>query len=60
MLSTVVVRCLACNAKVKAPAQIVGQVRPCPRCQKPLLIRNSPPRDAGPVLVSDEEQAVHS
>jgi predicted RNA-binding Zn-ribbon protein involved in translation (DUF1610 family) len=55
MSSAIFARCHSCTARIKAPAQMIGQVHPCPRCRKPILIRNGPPRDAGPVLVGDEE-----
>jgi uncharacterized paraquat-inducible protein A len=47
------VRCPACRARIKAPAQLIGQTRPCPRCKQSLEVRMSPPEDRGPVLIED-------
>jgi hypothetical protein len=47
------VRCPACRARIKAPAELIGQRRPCPRCKKSLEVRMSPPDDLGPVLIDD-------
>ncbi len=47
------VRCPACRARIKAPSQLIGQTRPCPRCKRSLEVRMSPPEDLGPVLIDD-------
>jgi uncharacterized paraquat-inducible protein A len=51
------VRCPGCRARIKAPAQLIGQTRDCPRCRKPLVVQMSPPDDSGPVLLSDDYPA---
>jgi hypothetical protein len=57
MSGSIRVVCPACNAHIKAPAQLLGQVRPCPRCGRRLVIRTKTPKDAEPVLSSDEQAA---
>jgi DNA-directed RNA polymerase subunit RPC12/RpoP len=57
MAATIILRCPGCNARIKAPAQLLGQWRACPGCGARLLIRIVPPADAGPVLVSEEAPA---
>jgi hypothetical protein len=47
------VRCPTCRARIKAPAQLIGQTHPCPRCKQSLEVKMSPPEDLGPVLVED-------
>jgi uncharacterized paraquat-inducible protein A len=53
MHSSIRVRCPGCNARIKAPFQMRGQVRGCPRCQRRLVIQTKAPPDAQPVLVGD-------
>jgi uncharacterized paraquat-inducible protein A len=48
------VRCPACRARIKAPSQLIGQTRDCPRCRQSLVVQMSPPEDVGPVLVEDD------
>ena len=43
--------CPRCAARIKAPAQLAGQKRDCPRCGQALLVRRVRPRDSDPVLV---------
>jgi uncharacterized paraquat-inducible protein A len=33
------IHCPGCRASVKAPAELAGQIRPCPRCGRRLLLR---------------------
>ena len=54
-------RCHSCQARLKAPLKMLGELRPCPRCRKPVRVRITLPEDAGPALVRDkknEETAV--
>ena len=44
-------RCPCCGARIKAPVQLVGRSRDCPRCRRPFLVPSSKVGDAGPVLV---------
>jgi hypothetical protein len=44
-------RCSACNARLRAPARLVGQARPCPACREQVVMQPTPPPPAGPVLV---------
>jgi hypothetical protein len=56
-MSTILLRCPGCNARIKAPVQLLGQQRSCPGCQTPFLVRFHPPEDAGPVLTDDQLSA---
>ncbi len=51
------VRCPGCRARIKAPAQLIGQTRDCPRCRQPLIVQMSAPEDEGPVLLCDDSPA---
>jgi uncharacterized paraquat-inducible protein A len=54
MHSTIRVRCPGCNARIKAPFEMLGQTRSCPRCKRRLVIQTKAPEDAQPMLSSDE------
>jgi uncharacterized paraquat-inducible protein A len=54
MHSTIRVRCPGCNARIKAPFELLGQTRGCPRCKRRLVIKTKTPDDAEPLLSSDE------
>ncbi len=54
MLPTLALRCAHCNARIKAPVKLVGQVRPCPGCGQPLAIPLQVPPEAGPKIVFDD------
>jgi uncharacterized paraquat-inducible protein A len=43
--------CPGCSARIKAPVELIGRKRGCPRCGRSLVVRRSKPRDAEPVLV---------
>jgi hypothetical protein len=58
MSSTIVLRCAGCNARIKAPRQLLGQTRPCPGCKRHLSIRYEPPGDAGPVMVPESKNEI--
>ena len=47
-------RCPTCNAKIKAPGQLIGQSRACPGCKSAFVVPNDLPEDVGPVLVLQE------
>jgi DNA-binding NtrC family response regulator len=47
------IACTACGARIKAPRQLLGQTRACPRCQCRLVIKQQPPEDEGPALIMD-------
>jgi uncharacterized paraquat-inducible protein A len=57
MHSPIRVRCDCCDARIKAPPQLHGQTRPCPRCGKRLLIATKPPEDSDSVLVPEDAPA---
>jgi len=44
-------RCHDCNARIKAPEQLLGQFRACPGCGKNVLVRIPKPEDSDPLLV---------
>ena len=44
-------RCRLCGARVKAPHRLLGQIRPCPKCQRDLPIHEELPEDQGPILL---------
>jgi hypothetical protein len=46
-------RCHGCNARIKAPFELLGQDRPCPGCGTRLHIRPRHPQDSDPVLIND-------
>ena len=48
-------RCPGCNARIKAPAELLGEKRRCPGCNTLFVVRVPTPPDNGPVLVSDGE-----
>jgi uncharacterized paraquat-inducible protein A len=54
MHTTIRVRCPGCEARIKAPSQLIGLTRGCPRCGRLLFIRAKAPADAAPVLSDDE------
>ena len=54
MTGSIHFRCPACRAKIKAPAQLIGQTRSCPHCTNQVTIEPTAPDDAGPVLAADE------
>ena len=53
MPATLTLRCPGCNARIKAPVQLLGQRRECPGCKTPFVVGHRPPQDAGPVLIAD-------
>lgn len=55
MSSVVMLRCHACNARIKAPVKLLGQVRQCPRCKQAVRIRVQPPEDAGPLFYRERK-----
>jgi uncharacterized paraquat-inducible protein A len=54
MHPTIRVRCPGCDARIKAPKEMLGQTRPCPRCKRRLVIRTPAPTDAQPIVLHDE------
>jgi DNA-binding NtrC family response regulator len=50
---TLRIECSDCGARIKAPVQLLGQSRPCPRCKATLVVQPAPPEDEGPSLVLD-------
>jgi DNA-directed RNA polymerase subunit RPC12/RpoP len=53
MPSSIRLRCPGCGARIKAPFELFGQERGCPRCGKRLLVKAQPPEDSGVLIVSD-------
>jgi uncharacterized paraquat-inducible protein A len=56
MSAAIFLRCHVCQARIKAPMKMLGQIRPCPRCKQALLIRITPPHDAPPVVVLPKDE----
>jgi hypothetical protein len=50
-------RCPGCRARIKAPSQLIGQVRACPGCDRRLIVQMDAPEDVGPLLTSDDTPA---
>ena len=48
-------RCSGCDARIKAPVQLINQRRPCPRCRHPLTVEPQVPNEQGPILVGDDD-----
>ena len=44
-------RCTSCNARIKAPREMLGQVRACPSCGRRFVIQTEKPADSDPLLV---------
>jgi DNA-directed RNA polymerase subunit RPC12/RpoP len=57
MISSLSLRCPSCEARIKAPLQLLGQWRACPGCGTRFVVRASIPDEEGPVLVSDDAPA---
>jgi len=47
-------RCPSCNARIKAPFQLLGKTRDCPQCGNLLHIQMKAPEDSEPILSSDD------
>jgi DNA-binding response OmpR family regulator len=43
--------CGGCGARIKASVNMLGQMRPCPRCGRLLQVQPAPPEDEGPKMV---------
>jgi uncharacterized paraquat-inducible protein A len=56
MTPSLSLRCPLCNARIKAPLQLLGQTRACPRCGTRFVVRAQPPAAAGPVIVADDSR----
>jgi hypothetical protein len=46
--------CPACGARIKAPGQLTGQRRNCPRCGRGFTVPRHGREDVGPILVLSE------
>jgi hypothetical protein len=57
-MPAIIFRCPGCNARIKAPAQLLGKERQCPGCNTPFVVRTEPEEDAGPVLIVDDRRAL--
>ena len=43
--------CSGCKARIRAPRQLIGSNRPCPRCRAPLAVRVALPSEQDICLV---------
>jgi DNA-directed RNA polymerase subunit RPC12/RpoP len=50
-MQTILFRCAGCDARIKAPLQMQGQMRACPGCGHRFVVRPRRVEDAGPALV---------
>jgi CheY-like chemotaxis protein len=57
MDSAIRILCPSCHARIKAPAQLLGKMRDCPKCSERFFILRPPPEDCGPALLCDESTA---
>ena len=46
--------CSGCQARIRAPRQLIGTTRPCPRCRETLVVRVALPSEADICLVPIE------
>ncbi len=44
-------QCPGCNARIKAPIQLVGQARPCPKCGQEIYVQRQAPEDSDAILI---------
>jgi uncharacterized paraquat-inducible protein A len=47
-------KCPGCTARIRAPRQLLGSKRPCPRCKRQLVIEVALPSDADVHIVVDD------
>jgi CheY-like chemotaxis protein/DNA-directed RNA polymerase subunit RPC12/RpoP len=60
MQPSIQIRCSGCNARIKAPAELIGQTRGCPGCGQRLLIQRKPPEDSEPLVLDADWMALTS
>jgi hypothetical protein len=60
MHSHIRIVCRKCNARIRAPIQLLGQVRACPQCKRRLVVQTRVPNDALPMLAPGEPPAGHA
>jgi uncharacterized paraquat-inducible protein A len=56
MIDRITFACPACQARIKAPLQLVGHSRSCPRCGQTLSVPVQVPSEEPPVLVLDDSR----
>jgi hypothetical protein len=54
MIPSISLRCPSCNARIKAPIQLLGQRRACPSCACQFIVRPQVPEAEGPMLVGED------
>jgi uncharacterized paraquat-inducible protein A len=54
--ATVSLTCPGCDARIRAPRQLLGAKRPCPRCRHTLVVHVPAPTDSGVHLVYDDRK----
>jgi uncharacterized paraquat-inducible protein A len=52
MSPKITLHCPGCNARIKAPAEMLGQRRNCPGCGTAFYVRPQPLQDSDPMLVT--------
>ncbi len=56
-VATIALKCPACDARIRAPRQLLGSKRPCPRCKHPLAVHVAVPSDSDVHIVFDDRAA---
>jgi hypothetical protein len=54
VIPSITFRCPSCEARIKAPIQLIGQWRACPGCGCRFVVQPQVPDEEGPVLVGDD------
>ena len=60
MVPSIIVRCPSCDARIKAPLQLIGQWRACPGCGCRFVVQPQVPQEEGPVLVGEERTSPYA
>lgn len=53
VMTPIVIYCPACEARIRAPSQLIGEERKCPGCGHRFVVGAQPPKDQGPILLMD-------
>jgi uncharacterized protein YlaI len=60
MLPILTFPCPACKSRLKAPVQLIGRWRTCPRCGHRLVVPAKPRQDSGPRLIFEDHPVASS
>lgn len=53
MASMILTQCSTCDARIRAPKELLGKTRKCPSCKRPFEVRLPLPTDELPRIVVD-------